>query len=143
MVVALDGFQALDAALQALTHKGKVAARALSQEVARETARRHRSLLAVRWHPPRMLTNSPPGQPPAMVTGRLRESVKVTPPVPSGGWWITRTGPTTKYGRIQELGGVCGWQHRTRLPPRPSLEPAWRLTRMRIGSIVQDVWRRG
>lgn len=67
---------------------------------------------------------SPPGQPPALVTGTLRRSIKVTPPSPKGptGWEIS-VGPSAIYGRIQELGGITG-AYGSYLPPRPYMAPA-------------------
>lgn len=70
-------------------------------------------------------TPSPPGSPPALITGTLRRSIKVTSPQAHGvlGWSVS-VGPTAIYGRIQELGGNAGRNHATRLPPRPYLAPS-------------------
>lgn len=109
--------------------------------------------LAEREHGPLTFSPSPPGSPPAMVSGDLAASITA---VPSGGT-SAMVGPTTKYGRIQELGGtmhghmrfrkLAAWEpgskahadfvatfgnsavvtfHRSivKLPPRPYLEPA-------------------
>jgi hypothetical protein len=67
---------------------------------------------------------SPPGQPPALVTGTLRRSIRVTSATPKGatGWEIS-VGPTAIYGRIQELGGHTG-AYNSYLPPRPYMAPA-------------------
>lgn len=79
-------------------------------------------------HPPGTKTPSPPGQPPALVTGRLRASVRKEPA--SGARQVgphrfqTKVGPTTVYGRIQELGGRTGRNHATVLPARPAVMPA-------------------
>lgn len=76
-------------------------------------------------HPPGTGTPSPPGFPPARVTGQLAISIRTDPPIQVGSAsWKTRVGPTAVYGRIQELGGVTGRNHATRLPPRPYLRPA-------------------
>lgn len=70
-------------------------------------------------------TPSPPGQPPAYISGTLRSSFETTPPVPSGaGEWSAVVGPTTVYARIQEEGGMAGRGHRSRIPKRPYLRPA-------------------
>lgn len=94
-------------------------------------------------HPPRTKTPSPPGAPPALVTGTLRRSVRVEPA--AGLVRATaRVAPHTVYARIQELGGHIypvrakalrwvedGTVHFARhvyLPPRPYMAPALRET---------------
>lgn len=68
---------------------------------------------------------SPPGSPPALVTGTLRRSIKVVGPVPKGATgWTVSVGPTAVYGRIQELGGVTGRGGATTLPARPYMAPS-------------------
>jgi phage gpG-like protein len=69
-------------------------------------------------------TNSPPGSPPALVSGALRGSVRPEPPVSSGTRCVVVVGGTVVYARIQELGGWAGRGHRSHLPPRPYLKPA-------------------
>ncbi|MBD0743606.1 hypothetical protein BG418_18710 [Streptomyces sp. CBMA152] len=70
-------------------------------------------------------TPSPPGQPPALISGRLRSSFQSTAPVQAGaGMWSAVVGPTTVYARIQEEGGMAGRGHRSRIPKRPYLRPA-------------------
>lgn len=69
-------------------------------------------------------TPSRPGEPPALISGRLRSSVTSTVPARAGDMWVSRIGPTTVYSRIQELGGLAGRNHASRLPARPYLKPA-------------------
>lgn len=79
--------------------------------------------LALASHTAGTPTPSAPGDPPALVTGTLRRPIQVTGPEDlGGGRWLAQVGPTTIYGRIQELGGET--RGRT-LPPRPYLEPAF------------------
>lgn len=91
-------------------------------------------------HPPFTHTDSPPGQPPALVTGTLRRSV--TPELAAGGGprATASVAPHTVYARIQELGGNIypvrrkflrwvedGSVHFSKhvyLPPRPYMAPA-------------------
>jgi hypothetical protein len=89
-------------------------------------------------------TPSPPGAPPALITGALRNSVVPLPPVGFGVRWWVIVGGTTVYARIQELGGeihpgASGWlanrntgqifvspytsSQSITLPPRPYLKP--------------------
>ena len=86
---------------------------------------------------------SPPGQPPALESGRLRDSFRITPAVPEGDYrWRSSDAPTVIYARIQEYGGdiyprVKLWLHwvdgegdhfakHVRLPARPYIRPAVR-----------------
>lgn len=70
-------------------------------------------------------TPSAPGQPPSLISGRLRSSFDILGPTPAGaGAWRAVLGPTAVYARIQELGGQAGRGHATTLPARPYLRPA-------------------
>ncbi|RMI47609.1 hypothetical protein EBO15_01525 [Actinomadura harenae] len=75
-------------------------------------------------HPRRTPTPSPPGQPPAVVTGTLRRSVITQVPTGGAGRWIGSVAPTAVYSRIQELGGATGRGHHVLLPARPYVAPA-------------------
>jgi phage gpG-like protein len=79
------------------------------------------SALTDHSHPAGTKTPSPPGSFPGSISGRLRSSVRVTGPHGGGGTWEAEVGPTTKYGRIQELGGIAG--RGAKLPPRPYVLP--------------------
>lgn len=95
------------------------------EEVRDQTRRDAVRLLSMRQHPPGTRTPSPPGEPPAKISGDLLRSVKADPVVRTGEWrWRARVGTRIVYGRIQELGGVSGRGHRTYLPPRPYLSRA-------------------
>jgi hypothetical protein len=92
-------------------------------------------------------TPSPPGSPPAWISGALRNSFVATPASAMGdATYHSYTGPTVRYARIQELGGemtahnpsgFMWWQqppgvwHKSRqhsLPRRPYMLPAHRRT---------------
>jgi hypothetical protein len=76
-------------------------------------------------HPDGTPTPSPPGEPPARISGSLARSVRADRPVPvTRTRWQVETGPRIVYGRIQELGGDTGRGHATHLPARPYLRPA-------------------
>jgi hypothetical protein len=83
-----------------------------------------RDELARYSHPPGTATPSPPGEPPALVTGTLRRSVTMRGPAGRGGVAETQVGGTVIYARIQEMGGQAGRGHASTLPPRPYLKPA-------------------
>jgi len=90
-------------------------------------------------HPLGTPTTSPPGEPPALVTGNLRRSWKTIPATRIGAYRVrARGGPTAVQSRIQELGGRTGRHHRTTLPRRPYLRPAVDSSRRD----VHDVYRR-
>jgi phage gpG-like protein len=58
-------------------------------------------------HPAHTRTPSPPGQPPGLISGALRDSVAATPAAPYGeATWVAHVGPHTVYAMIQEYGGV-------------------------------------
>lgn len=104
---------------------GPAAAEAMGRQLVREVTRNE----LIRYsHPPKTRTNSPPRQPPAIVSGDLRRSIKQEPisggrPLPGLRWEVT-VGGTSVYARIQELGGWAGRNHSSHLPPRPYLSAA-------------------
>jgi phage gpG-like protein len=110
-------------------------------EVLRSVARQQRTLLTLGSHPPGTRTGSPPGSPPWRITGHLADSVTVRRATSTGlDTWAGYVGPTAIYGRIQELGGDTGRGHRTHLPPRPSLYPAWAIVRPTVGPGFVATW---
>jgi hypothetical protein len=87
-------------------------------------------------HSPGTPTPAPPGGPPGLVTGTLRRSERVTPARRhAAGVWSAMAGPTTDYGRAQEL----GYRPR-RLPARPYQKPATRAQLANIRRIYRDAW---
>ena len=98
--------------------------------------------LGLKSHARGTQTPSARGEPPALVTGTLRRSIKVTKPEPTGptGWTIS-VGPTAVYGRIQELGGDV-WNGAV-LPPRPYMDPS--LTKLiqdgTLAACYTNAWR--
>jgi phage gpG-like protein len=125
---------AASAALDELLVLAHEAAFNASSESAQEIRGRTQALLLAQWHPQYTPTPSRPGEPPAAISGELAASVIVTDNGESA-----FVGPTTDYGRIQELGGwmqghpFMRWQapqgrwHYSAghdLPERPYLKPA-------------------
>jgi phage gpG-like protein len=108
----------------------------------RTVATQQRTLLNMGSHARGTKTGSPPGSPPWRISGALRDSVTVRRARPTGPYrWEGQVGPTSRYGRIQELGGDTGRGHRTHLPPRPSLYPAWAIVRPTLNSSFAAAWR--
>jgi phage gpG-like protein len=89
-------------------------------------------------HPPHTPTPSRPGDPPATISGALADSLHTEGPAVVGGGVFARVGPTSPYGRIQELGGIAGWG--AQLPERPYLWPAVRDSLPAIGFIYREAW---
>lgn len=96
------------------------------------------SNLARQSHPPHTPTPSRPGDPPATISGALAESLHVEGPAAVGAGVFARVGPTSPYGRIQELGGTAGWG--AQLPARPYLWPAVRDSLPAINAIYREAW---
>lgn len=106
-----------------------------SVEGAEAIQRETKAELSIFPHPPHTKTPSSPGLPPGFITGELMASVRVDD---HPGADYVEVGPTTDYGRIQELGGHMtghpfmrwfenGRWYRSRghdLPARPYLLPA-------------------
>ena len=129
-------------------------------EAAQVVQRHARSLLARYHHGPMSRTPSPPGEPPAMISGRLAASVLVQRDgddalVGPTSWASSKNGP---YGRFLELGGEHaarnrtgymwwredGFRHRARKlskAPRPYLRPATE-DAISSGEIYEAYWRR-
>lgn len=90
------------------------------EEVRDQTRRDIVRLLRMRMHPPGTPTPSPPGEPPAKISGDLMRSIKSFPVERTGEFtWKASVKSFNEYSRIQELGGVSGRGHQTHLPPRP------------------------
>ena len=125
---------AAEAALDELVLLVREAAFQASVNSAHEIQERTREFLLARHHAPHTKTPSAPGSPPAAISGDLAGSILVSDDGDSA-----FVGPTTDYGRIQELGGWMQghpfmhwqeppgvWHHSAghSLPDRPSLKPA-------------------
>lgn len=127
-----EGVDPFKAAIDALVKAADEGGRRAANNAARAVESRTKSKLTWTTHRKGTQTPSQPGEPPSLVTGQLRRSVKVVPAVPLGaGAWQSSVGPTAAYARIQELGGKLGanprhgmWRSPASLPPRPYLAPA-------------------
>ena len=98
------------------------------------------AFLSLLSHEPGTPTPSSPGEPPAMISGALAASIVPGEPYGDGATWAIDIGPTIVYGRIQELGGICGKGYRTNLPPRPYLAPALAASADEIGDTFYTGW---
>lgn len=121
--VNVQGGDRLDAALDRIALRVRTATRAGAKEGIRLVQRRAFVQLSRYSHPPNTPTPSPPGQPPARISGHLRGGLSPTGPYATGAGFAGKLGPTAVYSRIQELGGQTGRGHSVTLPPRPYMRP--------------------
>lgn len=140
--VHVDGVDDLARALDILQQRMHSATRKATKDGLKLLERRAHAQLSRYYHPPNTPTPSPPGQPPARITGHLRGSLTPTGPVSTGGGFTGQLGPTAVYSRIQELGGQAGRGHSVTLPPRPYMRPTVRSSRSDLRAIYVEAWRR-
>lgn len=138
----VEGLNELIGALQKLQQRGADAARPAAEAMAREAQTSIKAMLSTSSHAPGTKTPSPPGSPPSMITGRLRDSTEITKSFGEPGHWETHAAPTTVYARIQDLGGDTGPDHQTHLPPRPYLKPAMVAIRKKLEEVSHEVFRK-
>lgn len=135
------GLTEFGAALNAWADRASAAARQATVSGGHAIEAKAKRKLTTYSHSAGTPTPSPPGEPPAIVSGQLRRSVRVGTPTQVGrGTWESRTGPTAVYGRIQERGGRAG--RGSTLPPRPYLAPSVQelLASGELFRIMRDAW---
>jgi hypothetical protein len=140
--VSVSGADDFGAALDALELRVVSATRRATKDGLTLLERRTHGRLSRYYHPPRTPTPSPPGEPPARITGHLRGSLSPTGPVPTGSGFSGQLGPTAVYSRIQELGGRAGRNHSVTLPPRPYLAPTVRDAHDDLRRLYVEAWSR-
>lgn len=124
--IEVEGITELGAALERIALQANAATRTATAASSHYLEGEVKKTLGSTSHPKGTPTPSAPGDPPSLITGTLRRSVKATRPVSLGyGRWESTVGPTAVYGRIQELGGTTGRNQATRLPPRPFVQPSY------------------
>ena len=133
------GINEVVAALEAISLAAQVSAKTIVKrsEAVVETEAKKQFTGAHGRHDP---TTSRPGEPPDVVTGTLRRSIK-SDPVSVNGWLAKGSVyPTTVYARLQELGGTTGRGGRTNLPARPYMAPAYALSLPKMAAIAAEEW---
>ncbi len=139
MRIEFAGVREWDAALDRLVVGKFQACRTGADRAALLVASETKKTLTTSSHRPGTPTPSRPGEPPSLITGTLRRSMKTVPAVAiSESAWKSQVGPTAIYSRIQELGGDTGWSV---LPPRPYLAPT--LERLVADGTLWAVFRSG
>jgi phage gpG-like protein len=133
MVSVADVSDRLKAMQDAVPLAARTAVVAMGLEMTAET----KLTLTTYSHEAGTPTPSEPGEPPAIISSDLRDSVKPMPPIGSGPLWSIVVGGTVDYARIQELGGpitaknfpqlgnptVGFFGREVDLPARPYLKP--------------------
>lgn len=104
--------------------------------------RSYKKILRTYTHPEGTPTTSPPGEPPALVTGTLMRSVTPRGPYPGKRphQTVGTVGPTAAYARIQDLGGRAGHKYRSRLPARPYAQRATDRVRPDVRRVFVTRW---
>ncbi len=128
----------LDKALKALPEKAEIAATQAVAQAAHVVEAETKRNLTRYSHKKGTPTPSPPGEPPALVTGTLRRSIEVRT-YPNRLTPYAEVGPTVIYGRAQEL----GYPPRN-LPARPYLKPAVHLAihSGKVQAVFTQAWTR-
>jgi phage gpG-like protein len=124
--VTLLGIPEFNAALTVRADNVRNATRVATHRAGLLLERRTKQKLTTYSHRRGTPTPSPPGHPPAIISGQLRRGIKTEGSAFEGDVITVRVGPTAVYGRIQELGGRCGRNLATTLPARPYLGPTLR-----------------
>ncbi len=144
VAVNVQGADQLAAALDQMALRVRTATRSAAKDGIRLVQRRALVQLSRYAHAPNTPTPSPPGQPPARISGHLRGSLSPTGPYPTGAGFGGKLGPTAVYSRIQELGGQTGRNHSVTLPPRPYMRPthAQLIADGSLRRVFVGAWRR-
>jgi phage gpG-like protein len=130
---AIDAIESMLAALPAVTETATI-------QVALIAQREIQNQLRLTSHPKRTPTPSQPGNPPALVAGNLFRSITTVGPATVAGYVSMQVGPTMIYSRIQELGGMAGRGHLSKLPARPYVRPGVDLTIPQAEVVYLSAW---
>lgn len=143
MAFVMTGGGALRAALKAQADLVDLATRQATAAGGQLIANEMKKVLTTSTHKRGTPTPSRPGDPPSLVSGQLRRSVKVDGPKRLGpGVYQARVGPTAIYGRIQDQGGMAGRGRSVRLPARPFVAPTEKrlAANSQLARVYRDAW---
>jgi hypothetical protein len=128
-------------ALAAIAARVDVATGHATHEAAKHVQTHAHELLTQRSHARGTPTPSPPGSPPARISGDLAGSVKAHDPERHElGHWSAETAPDTPYAAIQEHGGHAGRGGASHLPARPYMAPAVEHSKPQIAAGYYEAW---
>lgn len=143
MAFVMTGGGALRAALKAQADMADLATRKATAAGAQLIANEMKKVLTTSTHKRGTPTPSRPGDPPSLVSGQLRRSIKAEGPKRLGpGVYQARIGPTAVYGRVQDQGGNAGRGGSVHLPPRPFVAPARQraVSGGQLARVYRDAW---
>lgn len=96
-------------------------------------------LLNLRSHPRGTPTPSPPGAPPARISGDLRDSVRADPAAEgAAGTYRASVRSGVAYSWVQEHGGRVG--RGAQLPPRPYIKPGRDNVALAAIRLAGEIW---
>lgn len=130
---ATAAIEAMLAALPAVTEQATVAVALIAEREIKDQLRQSS-------HPKGTPTPSRPGTPPSLITGSLFRSIQTVGPASVAGYVSMQVGPTMIYSRIQELGGLAGRGHRSKLPARPYVQPGIDATVPQAADVYLTAW---
>lgn len=133
--VIWHGITEAKGALDAMSARMEAATQRATREALHLIERRTKEKLAEKTHQRGTPTPSGAGEPPALITGNLRRSIRVSGPEREMEGWRGHVGPTAAYGRAQELGGGP-----RNLPARPYLRPSLDELKPEIAEIFRAAW---
>lgn len=137
-----EGAKEFQRAMDETIAKQAAAAREALALSAHEVEKQVKQQLTTTSHAKGEPTPSAPGEPPSLVSGKLRQSVTVDGPKTVGpNSWEAKVGPTMIYGRIQELGGDTGRGGATHLPPRPYVMPGLQAAKDFMVEAFRKAWK--
>lgn len=130
---------AFTAALDNLSRKAGDVTRQAAKDGADVISAATVAKLTEKSHPWGTPTPSAPGEPPAMISGDLAGSMRITDVTEVDNTYEVELGPTEVYARIQELGGTAG--RGAQLPARPYLAPAVEESRDEVRDLITQAWK--
>lgn len=141
MGIEWTGLTELEAALGAVPERLGEASLEGLREGAELAVQETQRLLDQKSHSRHTRTPSRPGEPPARVSGALRDSVHHSQPTPVGpGMFLVSVESDQDYSAIQEKGGTAGRGGRSHLPARPYMKPAVEHVAALVVEMLAKAW---
>lgn len=138
-MLSVSGLSQLRETIRTVPSKLDDASRTAAVAGAKLMETESKRLLGLRSHPRGTPTPSPPGAPPAKISGDLQGSV-IADASATGGFGVysasVRTGLV--YSWVQEYGGPVG--RGARLPPRPYIKPGRDNVALAAIRLAEEIW---
>ena len=137
--MTVQGLSALQDTLRALPARIDDASRVAATSGAKLMETESKRLLGLRSHPRGTPTPSPPGAPPAKISGDLRGSVQADTAAEGGhGNYQCSVRSGLPYSWVQEYGGPVG--RGARLPARPYVRPGRDNVALAAIRLAGEIW---